>query len=421
MNQILPPFVEDAEGCTALRWEKWREHFDAYLLWKNVEDHEEKFRTLMLFGGPDVRKIVGKIIVDDEHVINNRYREALELLDAYFVPRVSRAYERQKFRQMVPCDKEKLDTFVVKLRKQAVHCDYGDQMESIIVDQIIATTANAELRKKCLEKDRSLEEVLGIGRTLESVAMQLTMWDQGTNKSKAETVHIEETTSGNAVLAVNSAKKYQRNPRCFRCDGRHLSSDPACPAKNQKCKSCNQTGHFARCCFLRRKKVDSPHPPAEPEKKKRMIRQVENVTTVQRDNEDKDSDIFNLFHLGSKRTVRVEVGGVPLPFVIDTGADEDILSENDWQTLKQIGFTAYSVRKGSTKVFKAYGSSNPLIVLGEVDTDVKINDRNIDTTFYVILGGKCSLLSGSTAVTLGLVKFLNTVDNNSFPCLKGKN
>lgn len=345
----MPPFVEDAEGCTALRWEKWREHFDAYLLWKNVEDHEEKFRTLMLFGGPDVRKIVGKIIVDDEHVINNRYREALELLDAYFVPRVSKAYERQKFRQMVPCDKEKLDTFVVKLRKQAVHCDYGDQMESIIVDQIIAMTANAELRKKCLEKD------------------------------------------------------------------------PACPAKNQKCKSCNQTGHFARCCFLRRKKVDSPHPPAEPEKKKRMIRQVENVTTVQRDNEDKDSDIFNLFHLGSKRTVRVEVGGVPLPFVIDTGADEDILSENDWQTLKQIGFTAYSVRKGSTKVFKAYGSSNPLIVLGEVDTDVKINDRNIDTTFYVILGGKCSLLSGSTAVTLGLVKFLNTVDNNSFPCLKGKN
>lgn len=67
----------------------------------------------------------------------------------------------------------------------------------------------------------------------------------------------------------------------------------------------------------------------------------------------------------SKRSVQVEIRGVPLSFIIDT--------ESDWRTLKQVGFAAYSVRKGSSKVFKAYGSSSPLTVLGEVDTDVKIN------------------------------------------------
>lgn len=413
----MPPFIEEAEGCSALRWEKWREQFDAYLFWKNIEDHEEKFRSLMLFGGPDVRKIIGKIVVDDEHVINNRYRTALDLLDEYFIPRVSKAYERQKFRQMIPCDKEKLDAFVVNLKKQAANCNYGDQTESIIVDQIIATTKNAELRKKCLEKDRSLNEVLAIGRSLESVAMQLTIWDQqdSTPKPVSDRMELEH---GNSVLEVNTTKKTPKNPRCLRCDGRHMSFDPACPARKQKCKSCNQLGHFARCCSLRKKKVD---PSMESQrKKKRFVRQIDHVPE-KHDNEDDETNVFNLFHLGTKQTVQVEVGGVPLSFIIDTGADEDILSESDWRVLKQIGFTAYSVRKGSSKIFKAYGSNNPLTILGKVDTNVKINGKNMDTTFYVILGGKCSLLSGNTAVKLGLLKFLNVVGNNRFPSIKGEN
>lgn len=115
------------------------------MAWKDVEDHEEKFKSLMLFGGPDVRKIILKVQADEAHVLGNRYQAAVQLLDEYFVPRVSKSYERQKFRQMLPGPNEKLDTFVIRLRKQASYCDFGDQADSMVVDQVIATTKNQQL------------------------------------------------------------------------------------------------------------------------------------------------------------------------------------------------------------------------------------------------------------------------------------
>lgn len=415
VNPLVPPFVEDSDGPTALRWEKWREQFDAYLAWKDVEDHEEKFKSLMLFGGPDVRKIILKVQADEAHVLGNRYQAAVQLLDEYFVPRVSKSYERQKFRQMLPGPNEKLDTFVIRLRKQASYCDFGDQADGMVVDQVIATTKNQQLRRKCLEKDHTLDQLVALGRTLESVDHQLATWETG-NKPSPEPPKLKAEATDESIMKINSEQyhprsKYQPRPRCTRCDSRHLSTDPACPAKSEKCRSCGVVGHFARCCFLKKK----TGPPETPRKnKKRFVREV-----CETGADGENNEVFNLFHLGSKRTVKIKVGGVLLTFVIDTGADEDILSEGDWRTLKRIGFDAYAVTKGSNKTFNSYGSTKPLTVLGEVETDVTFNKETLRTKFYVIRDGKCSLLSGNTAVKLGLVKFLYEVNNDAFPCMKG--
>ena len=163
---------------------------------------------------------------------------------------------------------------------------------------------------------------------------------------------------------------------------------------------------------MKKKKTGPPETPRK--NKKRFVREV-----CETGADGENNEVFNLFHLGSKRTVKTKVGGVPWTFVIDTGADEDILSEGDWRTLKRIGFDAYAVTKGSNKTFNSYGSTKPLTVLGEVETDVTFNKETLRTKFYVIRDGKCSLLSGNTAVKLGLVRFLYEVNNDAFPCMKG--
>lgn len=148
---------------------------------------------------------------------------------------------------------------------------------------------------------------------------------------------------------------------------------------------------------------------------KRFIREIEDVKN------DDEGTVFNLFHLGSgKRSVTVGVGGHPLQLMVDTGADENVLAERDWEQLKRTGFEAYGIRKGSKKVFNAYGSNTPLGVLGEVDVEVKFNGKSMDTTFYVIAGGKCSLLSGDAAINLGIIQFTYAVDKQTFPSIKGK-
>lgn len=419
VNQIVPPFIENDEGPAAVRWEKWREHFEAYLEWTNVVDHDEKFKTLMLFGGSDVRRVVSKINVDDSHPLDNRYRAALQLLDEYFIPRVSKTYERQKFRQMAPEANEKLDRFAIRLKKQATNCSFEDQTDSMIVDQIVSTTKDEKLKRKCLEKDHTLEEVLAMSRAHESVQLQLNVWESGINEK-----NIVNTVQSGAAPDVKEHRvdktwdktKTKHANRCFRCDGRHNSNDSICPALSRKCKICNKIGHFARCCS-RGKKFPKYDRQENRTQKKRFVREVSGDDTSQRE----ESEVFDLFHLGSrKRFVSAAVGGVSLRMIIDTGADEDILSENDWKMLKSTGFEAYSIKKGSSKVFNAYGSKTPLKVLGEVNTDVAFEGRSVETTLYVIQGGKCSLLSGDTAIKLGVIKFLNVVESDPFPCITGK-
>lgn len=135
---------------------------------------------------------------------------------------------------------------------------------------------------------------------------------------------------------------------------------------------------------------------------------------------DAEAETFDLFHLDSKkRTATVCIGGAAMKLIIDTGADVDVLCDRDWKTLKETGFMAFSVRKGSKKSFQAYGTSNNLKVLGEVDSEITWKGNTVETTLYVIEGGKCSLMSGDTAEKLGLLKFVQALDNVAFPHMQG--
>lgn len=288
------------------RWEKWREHFDAYLAWKSIDDHEEKFTSLMLFGGPDIRKIIAQVQSDEQHALDNRYRAAMALLDDYYIPRLSKTYERQKLREMKPNPGEKMDTFVIKLKKQAAYCDYGEQLESLVVDQVITTTTDVNLKRKCLEKDFTLEEILAIGHTHESVETQLGTWNNITGNSQMVNTLDSKSRAGDSILKPFSRENSQKRFRCFRCNGRHDSKDPVCPAKTLKCNSCDQVGHFARCCFLKRKKLNtstSPQQREPPRREKRFVREII------ADTQNSDKEVVDLFHLGvGKKTVSASVG-----------------------------------------------------------------------------------------------------------------
>lgn len=231
-------------------------------------------------------------------------------------------------------------------------------------------------------------------------------------------------------VELNAVDQNTTNTRpklsCGRCLGNHLPTDRLCPARVSRCNRCNKLGHYARCCrgggkplpqqpkqFSNQKRQAQDQSRGDyREQKPKFVREIDDVTN--------EAEIRELFHLGAKRTTKVSVGGVDLIFIIDTGADEDVLSVGDWTTLKKTGFEAFTIRKGSKKIFQAYGSRKPLKVLGEVDAMIRIGDQECRTTFYVIQDGKHSLLSGRSAEQLGVVKFLRSVSDETFPSIKGE-
>ena len=69
---------------------------------------------------------------------------------------------------------ETIDPSAVRLRCKAQHCDYGDQMEAQIRDQILSKCRSNELRRKLLEKGQTLtlQTLQEIARNYEAVRRQ---------------------------------------------------------------------------------------------------------------------------------------------------------------------------------------------------------------------------------------------------------
>jgi len=74
-------------------------------------------------------------------------------------------YERHVFRQLAPKEEETADQFMVCLRKQARHCDFGKSLN----DQLIEKLTDFELKRKLLEqRNITLEEALDKARAWEA-------------------------------------------------------------------------------------------------------------------------------------------------------------------------------------------------------------------------------------------------------------
>ena len=131
-------------------------------------------RALLLHcGGPDVQDIFD-VLADTGSARD--YQKAEDALTRHFVTQINTPYERHLFREMhmVQGEDETFDQFAVRLRRKAQQCDYCDQMEAQIRDQIVSKCRSNELRRKLLEKGQTLalQTLQEIARNYEAVKRQ---------------------------------------------------------------------------------------------------------------------------------------------------------------------------------------------------------------------------------------------------------
>ena len=89
--------------------------------------------------------------------------------------------------------------------------------------------------------------------------------------------------------------------------------------------------------------------------------------------------------------------------------------------LKAKGCKIFDQTKGSHKSFKSYACDTPLVVLGSFQTKIEANEQSMISRFYVIKNGQKSLISTSTAVTLGLLEMKAILQvETKFPKMKGQ-
>ncbi|XP_062713220.1 uncharacterized protein K02A2.6-like [Aedes albopictus] len=146
------------------------------------------------------------------------------------------------------------------------------------------------------------------------------------------------------------------------------------------------------------------------------------ATDMRADEDEKPEKAYYAFYSGNESNViPCTIGGVKIEMLVDSGADANLISDSAWINLKNERVSVVSSTKGSSRILRAYGSENPLEVLGSFVAKVAVGLKEATAEFLVVRGGQRCLLGDKTAKLLGVLKVgldINVVKREQTPFAK---
>jgi len=387
------------------RWKKWLRSFEYFVLGEGITGTDRKRAMLLHLAGPEVQDIFEILPKrrDSEPVDQiDDYALLVSRLNAYFLPKKNKIFERHIFRGLHQSENEGMDQFYARLKSQAEFCDFKDQENNMIIDQIVEKCLSSSLRVKILEKgdDVTLTQVLELARSLEVMSFQTKSF----SSSNSEINRMKLLNKTEMKIPYQQAKS-PHLPRCFRCNRLgHLANDPSCPAKKAKCKRCDLVGHFSACC--KKPKVNAV--------KESISKEVDDDYGLIQNDPEEAADYA--FMLGEKfatdSLASCKVGGVPITLLVDSGSSLNIVDQRTWDKLKKERIKCSSWR--CVESVQPYGSQ-PIPIIGKFRACIEHKNKNVSVDFSVTSAPGRPILGLRSSQELGLLQLhLNTLDTIRF-------
>ena len=117
--------------------------------------------------------------------------------------------------------------------------------------------------------------------------------------------------------------------------------------------------------------------------------------------EDEDEYVFAIDGDGGKGKVTVNIGGIPVGMIFDSGSSANVIDRTLWEELKKQHIKCVSKR--SAKKLYAHGATSPLEVIGTFTADLSLANKCVSAEFTVIQGRGEPLLGRESAMKLGVL------------------
>ena len=322
-------------------------------------------------------------------------------LDGYFSPKKNVDYEVFQFRQAVQKVSETVDQFATRLRKLAAHCEFSN-LERELKSAIIQNCHSKCLRRFALREEAlTLDGLLTKARALEASETQASGIEKSLLPENVNRLHQDQ---GRTPPKPKPRPKTYSPNKCRNCGSAWPHKDGLCPTKGRTRRKCGKPNHFAKVCFTpqnkrqnpRQTRAHQPHPTA-----KSSVRQISQDQSSPRSDDEYLYTLDQDSMTNSKTPlVNVEVNGVPIEMIVDTGALTDILDEDSFTKINQC--QTIELQPPTKRIF-AYGSQSQLTVLGKFDVAVEFENNCTTSTIHVLQGNHGSLLSYKTASDLRVI------------------
>ena len=372
-------FVYDGDSSTlGSRWEAWLDEFKLFIAAANMTDQARNKAAFQLLMRREAREICRTLKkADDSEDLDALYK----LMSTHFVGKRSEFTEQHRFHETRKIPDEPIDEYHMRLRRLAQHCNFGNNLETEILRQLVPGSDMPEFQRKCCREDNlDLKKALDIARGIERTADMLkglranptnaykavnalSSSNRTQNRERRHNQHSSaaQTSSSRRPSYNNRNDTAYRNEKCPNCGYSAHNPGSECPAKGLTCRNCQKPNHFANVC--RSSKVEAqgsasganaypsssrkPQTPARPDLKGSSFRAIEHEEDCHMVNSQDYADFirfqrtrqadFNALHEPEAESdgphVNVTIRGTRVRVLVDTGAPMDIIDEDAYHSI----------------------------------------------------------------------------------------
>ena len=325
-----PPFKVIGENTNlAKSWELYLKRFDYYLNASGVTKDDQKKAMLLHLAGEEIQDIFETL----GNINDLNFGEVKGKLSDYFKPQKNVAYERHAFWSCKQDKDEKMDNYIIRLKKMAISCEYtDDSVNDMIRDQIVDSCYSTELRKKFLkEKELTLTKIQEISRASDLAELHSTKMDQ-TKGASQETEYAYKTERSKPPKKQYQPRLQQQKATsrklklvCFRCGYDGHSGYKCLRSRNVVCSVCHKKNHFSHMCRS---------------KSKQKVNYVDENSEIHEENSsaDENEEISGINHVfqvsDSNPNIDILIEGKSIKVIIDSGASVNCMDKDTFNSVK---------------------------------------------------------------------------------------
>ena len=412
-----PPFdVYSQPNGVSRGWEKYVKTVRIYLAAKGINAGGRQRAILLHCAGSDIQDIAETNLTDTGADLNTLVSNFCD-----FSSRNNVVFERYEFRQCIQGEDEDIDSWHTRLRMKASTCEFGDQLDSLIRDQIVACCRSSKLRLKLLQvANISLQDTLKTARSLETANRQAAAIESD-NYGVGPSPELATLGSPNLTSAYFNPRRSQRPRRSgnepeWAKRERERKSQPSC-------YRCGELGH--RTCEKTRGKTCQGVPGRPPPENFIGLEETtpETIAALSRaqsySSDEKFFCIEPLLSADKDARVVISLNEARTRVLVDSGASVNV----PMSIYNQIKQPRSKPKLTSISVYP-YGSKLPLDIAGVAAIEVQAFGHQRTLDFIVSTSHGVALLGRKSATELDLLRVgppppppnvrpVNTVDQHA--------